>query len=95
MSSALKRARRHSARRDEGWARSGAAGGNLRVCVAGGLRRRGLTATLGLKGSGLLSYTHGTATGFPNSSATNWTLGSHWYKVTLHCTDLTNLATIF
>jgi Ca2+-binding RTX toxin-like protein len=30
----------------------------------------------------------GTLTGFPNSTATNWLWGgSHWYRITLHCTS--------
>jgi hypothetical protein len=29
----------------------------------------------------------GTKTGFPNSSATNWTFGTNSYKVILHCTS--------
>ncbi len=29
----------------------------------------------------------GTLTGFPNSSATNWNIFGHWYKVVLHCTS--------
>lgn len=44
------------------------------ISITGVLTRDGLTA--------------GTATGFPNSSATNWIAGgSHWYKVILHCTS--------
>ncbi len=43
-------------------------------------------------GSSLIDYLVGTSTGFPWSSATNWTPGNHWYKVILHCTDLANLA---
>lgn len=34
----------------------------------------------------------GTATGFLNSGATNWTFGSHWYRVILHCTSDLDLA---
>jgi hypothetical protein len=29
----------------------------------------------------------GTLTGFPLSSATNWTLEPHWYQIVLHCTS--------
>ena len=54
-----------------------------------------ITATVKPPGSGFIGYTYGTATGFPRSSATNWTTGSHHYKVIFHCTDLTNFATIF
>jgi hypothetical protein len=32
-------------------------------------------------------FSVGTLTGFPNSSATNWTLGTNSYKVILHCTS--------
>jgi hypothetical protein len=34
----------------------------------------------------------GTKTGFPNSSATNWAGGDHWYRVVLHCTKFESLA---
>jgi RTX calcium-binding nonapeptide repeat (4 copies) len=34
-------------------------------------------------------YTTGTDTGFPNSSATNWTTGTNSYQVQLHCTSST------
>jgi hypothetical protein len=36
---------------------------------------------------GGLSYGRGTSTGFPNSSATNWTFGTNSYQVILHCTS--------
>ncbi|MCD2157985.1 hypothetical protein LQL77_30100 [Rhodococcus cerastii] len=29
----------------------------------------------------------GTLTGFPYSSATNWSIDKHWYRVVLHCTN--------
>ncbi len=32
-------------------------------------------------------YANGTATGFPNSSATSWSLGTNSYQVKLHCTN--------
>jgi hypothetical protein len=36
-------------------------------------------------------FAFGTLTGFPNSSATNWTIGStNSYKVILHCTSDSN-----
>jgi hypothetical protein len=34
------------------------------------------------------SYANGTATGFPNSSATSWRLGTNSYQVVLHCSNL-------
>jgi hypothetical protein len=34
------------------------------------------------------SFANGTATGFPNSSATSWSLGTNAYQVVLHCTNL-------
>jgi hypothetical protein len=51
-----------------------------------------ITATVRPKGADLIGRTYGTATGFPNSSATNWALGKKSYKVILHCTNLPNLA---
>jgi hypothetical protein len=33
------------------------------------------------------SLEEGTLTGFPSSSATNWTTGSASYQVILHCTN--------
>jgi hypothetical protein len=33
-----------------------------------------------------LRWAVGTMTGFPHSSATNWTFGDQWYQVVLHCT---------
>lgn len=38
------------------------------------------------------AYTTGTDTGFPNSSATNWELGTNSYRVELHCTSDTRYA---
>jgi len=32
-------------------------------------------------------YANGTATGFPNSSATSWSLGTNSYEVRLRCTN--------
>lgn len=29
---------------------------------------------------------NGTLTGFPNSSATSWSFGTHAYRIILHCT---------
>jgi hypothetical protein len=55
-----------------------------------------ITATVRPKGADLIGRTYGTATGFPNSSATNWALGKSSYRVILHCTSFPNLAaTIF
>jgi hypothetical protein len=42
----------------------------------------GTADTATLKASGFAAQT---ATGYPNSSATNWTLGSNSYQVVLHC----------
>jgi hypothetical protein len=53
-----------------------------------------ITSALKRPGTKLVDYLSGTATGFPWSSATNWTLGTHWYKVILHCTDVGRLAAI-
>jgi Ca2+-binding RTX toxin-like protein len=55
-----------------------------------------ITATVRPKGADLIGRTYGTATGFPNSSATSWGFGKHSYRVILHCTSFPNLAaTIF
>ncbi len=54
-----------------------------------------ITATVKPAGSDFISRAYGTATGGLNSSATNWTLGNHWYKVILHCTSYANLSTFF
>jgi Ca2+-binding RTX toxin-like protein len=55
-----------------------------------------ITATVRPKGADLIGRTYGTATGFPNSSATSWAFGKHSYRVILHCTSFANLAaTIF
>ena len=55
-----------------------------------------ITATVRPKGADLIGRTYGTATGFPNSSATNWAFGKNSYRVILHCTSFANLAaTIF
>jgi hypothetical protein len=51
-----------------------------------------ITATVRPKGAPLIGRTYGTATGFPNSSATNWSFGRHSYQVILHCTSFPNLA---
>ena len=37
-------------------------------------------------------YTTGTDTGFPNSSATNWEIGTNSYQIQLHCTSDTDYA---
>jgi hypothetical protein len=34
---------------------------------------------------------HGTLTGYPNSSATSWSLGTHAYRIILHCTATCDL----
>ncbi len=52
----------------------------------------GISITATLSSGGLLGHPEATETGFPNSSATNWTVGDHWYKVILHCTHFDNLA---
>jgi hypothetical protein len=43
-----------------------------------------ITVTLGEHGGDRAT---GTSTGFPDSSATNWTFGTAHYKVILHCTN--------
>jgi hypothetical protein len=51
-----------------------------------------ITATVRPRGADLIGRTYGTATGFPNSGATNWALGKRSYRVILHCTSFPNLA---
>ena len=61
-----------------------------------GLGDIGMSITGVKRGEGTLVFSHryglGTKTGFPESSATNWTTGTRSYQVQLHCTSDTDNA---